>query len=50
MTHTQLVGLEPHVFDDSREVIESVDEQIKDLYKALDQAEAAIDKLRGVSR
>lgn len=49
MTHTQLVGLEPHVSEDRRECVESVDEQIKDLYKALDQAEAAIDKLRGFS-
>lgn len=42
MTHAQLAKVQPHESDDHREY---VDEQINDLYQALEQAEAAIHKL-----
>jgi hypothetical protein len=42
MTHTQLAKVQPHESDDHREY---VDEQINDLYQALEQAEAAVQKL-----
>jgi hypothetical protein len=47
MTHTQIAKVQPHTSDDHGE---HVDEQINDLYQALEQAEAAIDKLRESSK
>ena len=47
MTHTQIAKVQPHESDDHREY---VDEQINDLYQALEQAEAAVHKLRERSK
>lgn len=47
MTHTQVAKVQPHESDNHREY---VDEQINDLYQALEQAEAAIHKLRERSK
>jgi hypothetical protein len=46
MVHTELTAVQSHVSDNPG----YVDEQIDDLHKALEKAEAAIDKLRDTSQ
>ena len=51
MAHNELAAVQSHVSDDDCEYTDGqIDEQIKDLYKELEQTKVAIAKLREVSQ